>query len=43
MKRKFERKTFLPYDEETESGKVSFWVNVLIFGFFAIYVILGLF
>ena len=41
MKRKFERKTFLPYDEK-DAGKVSFWVNVLIFGFFAIYVILGL-
>ena len=43
MRKKFNYKSFLPYDEETESGKVSFWLNVLIFGFFAIYVILGLF
>jgi hypothetical protein len=41
MKKKFNKDSFLPYDEK-DAGKVSFWVNILIFGFFAIYVILGL-
>ena len=42
MRKKFNRESFLPYDEK-DAGAVSFWLNVLIFGFFVIYVILGLF
>ena len=40
MRKKFNRESFLPYDEK-DAGAVSFWLNVLIFGGFALLSIIG--
>tara|TARA_B100000482_G_scaffold131195_1_gene95565 strand:- start:289 stop:417 length:129 start_codon:yes stop_codon:yes gene_type:complete len=40
MRKKFNYKSFLPYDEK-DAGAVSFWLNVLIFGGFGVFFILA--
>tara|TARA_R110002096_G_scaffold431633_1_gene647188 strand:- start:346 stop:474 length:129 start_codon:yes stop_codon:yes gene_type:complete len=40
MRKKFNRESFLPYDEK-DAGAVSFWLNVLIFGGFGLFAILA--